>query len=74
MLDYLLRYISSKNGKKLVLGTTVIDQLLFYCSISSMFEKPIIRDMTLGKFWKLEATNLLLAMLHIDETPVKVGI
>ena len=45
MLDYFLRYIRSKNGKKLVLGTTVID-----C-------------------YKLEATNLLLAMLHIDETP-----
>ena len=48
-----------------------------------MLEKPVTRDMALEKSGKLKATNLLLyiiltqcnvdiAMLHIDETPVKL--
>ena len=90
MLDYLLRYIRSKSGRKLVLDATVVysrdlNLRTNYFSVITFRLYALEtshRDTTSEKSGKLEATNLLLyiiltlymSMLCIDETPVKVGI
>ena len=89
MLD-LLWYIRSKSGRKLVLGATIaysrdINLRANYFSIVShrlyTWETSHSRH-DIGKVWEtwgyistsIHHFNSDIAMLYIDETPVKVGI
>ena len=90
MLDYLLQYIMWKSGWKLVLGTTVayfrdLNLRTNYFSIIPFFLHAwetchLKHDIgkvceTWGyKFALTHHLNFVIAMLGIDETPLKVGI
>ena len=89
MLDYLLRYIGSRSGRKLVLGATVVcshDLSLrtnYYSIVSFCLYAWEIHHSRhgIGKVWEtwdykfasIRHFNFDIAMLHIDETSVKVG-
>ena len=83
MLDYFLRYIRSKSGRKLVLGVTIVyshdlNLRTNYFSIV-LFHlytlKPVTQNMALENSGKLEATNLLLyiflTLIPVWENPYK---
>ena len=90
MLDYLLRYIRSKSGRKLVLDATVVyscdlnlrtnyfSNITFRLyALETSHSRYHIRKVweTRGyKFASIHHFNSHMLMLRIDETPVKVGI
>ena len=90
MLDYLLQYIRSKSGRKLVPDAMVVcscdlNLMTNYFSIiafrlyalETSHSRYRIRKVweTRGyKFASVHHFNSDISMLHIDETPVKVGI
>ena len=90
MLDYLLQYIRLKRGWKLVLGATVVySQYInlrtnYFSTVSFCLYTWKNRHSRhdIGKVWEtldykfasIHHFNSDIAMLHMDETSVKVGI
>ena len=90
MLNYFLQYIRSKSARKLVLGTTVVHSrdlnlrtsyfsIVSFClyawkTCHSRHGIGNVQETWGYKFASIHHFNSDIAMLHIDETPVKVGI